>query len=217
MIKDSLGDEDFENNNLSDNEECESEKFLLKKSIPVEFKTRYSERSIPDRIYIRKCYEELYDLSTEIMLNSSCTILFTGVPGIGKSMFMIYFLWRHQNDNRFTDKRFAFEIKSGVYNYYEPTNNNLANEYLCAKEVGSPSFHLDDILVVADIFDSTPPLHHAKWTLIFSSSNPSRYKQFMNTNDSYEFLVPTWSEQELSVVNPNVEEWYDRFIKCGES
>lgn len=115
-------------------EEIETSKFLSKISIPNAISIRYGD--IPDRIYIRKCYEELYDLATNIMLrheidNKYSAILFTGVPGIGKSLFMIYFLWRHQNDKRFSDKRFAFEAKSGVYDYYEPTTNE--DEYVTRK------------------------------------------------------------------------------------
>jgi hypothetical protein len=32
---------------------------------------------------------------------------------------------------------------------------------------------------------------------------------------SYKFIVPTWSEEELWLVNRRIEEWYDRFLKCG--
>jgi hypothetical protein len=130
---------------------------------------------------------------------------------------MIYFLWRHQNDYRFSDKRFAFEAKSGVYDYYEPTTN-AEDEYVTRKikEDTLELFKVSDILVVADISESTQPAQHCKWTLIFSSPNPSRYKEFMKAHNSYTLIVPTWSEKELLAVNPNIDEWNDRFIKCGK-
>ena len=29
------------------------------------------------------------------------------------------------------------------------------------------------------------------------------------------FTLPTWSQEELSLVDRNVESWYDRFVQCG--
>eukprot|EP01035_Chromulina_nebulosa_P040696 gene40696-55029_t len=92
---------------------------LVLDEIPIEFRNRYGE--LPASIYVRRCYLELYDMVTEIMLGEDCrqpAFLFTGIPGIGKSMFLIYFLCQYSRDDRFEDKRFAFEVCSGQYHYY---------------------------------------------------------------------------------------------------
>ncbi len=152
---------------------------------------------------------------------SAPAMLFTGVPGIGKSMFMIYFLCRFQTDIRFTDKRFAFEIGSGIYHYFDkPTASTSPDgktnlHFVCSRSVGSHVVPLDEILVVADISKPVQPGNRAKWTLIFSSPNPDRYREFMKGTPSYTFRVPTWSEFELRCVNEDIASWYPRFVICG--
>ncbi len=46
-------------------------------------------------------------------------MLFTGVPGVGKSLFLVYFICRFLRDNYFSDKLFAFEFHRGEYDYFE--------------------------------------------------------------------------------------------------
>ena len=50
--------------------------------------------------------------------------LFTGVPGIGKSLFLVYFIYRYLHDDRFSDKRFALKFDSGVYEYFKPITDS---------------------------------------------------------------------------------------------
>ena len=93
---------------------------MISENIPLEFLNRYGS-DISNQIYIRKCYEDLYEEVTAIMLDLEKIrpkFLFTGVPGIGKSFFMIYFLWRYSEDDRFKDKSFAFEVGHGDYFYF---------------------------------------------------------------------------------------------------
>ena len=187
---------------------------LVLEKIPLEFSKRYGK--LPTSIYVRRCYLELYDIVTGMMLENNQklpAILFTGIPGIGKSMFLIYFLCRYSEDVRFVDKRFAFEFHSGRYNYYVPFGP--AGQYICYSDSPESKCPCLDILVVADIAEPTPPWIHAKWTLIFSSPNPLRYKEFMKGPHSCTFTLPTWSQEELSLVDRNVEIWYDRFVQCG--
>jgi len=44
----------------------------------------------PSKLYVRPCYEDLWD---DISSNT-CHYLIQGSPGIGKSMFSVYLLWR---------------------------------------------------------------------------------------------------------------------------
>lgn len=187
---------------------------LVLDKIPVEFNYRY--RKIPKSIYVRRCYLELYDLVSKMMLGDyeQPAFLFTGISGIGKSMFLIYFLCRYSMDDRFVDKRFAFEVRSGVYHYYVPSDSDVG-QYICYHNVTTDLCPCLEILVVADIAAPEPPGNGAKWTLIFSSPNPLRYKEFMKGPNSSTFTLPTWSEEELCLVDRNMESWYDRFVKCG--
>ena len=64
-----------------------------------------------------------------------CATLFTGVPGIGKSLFMVYFISRFLVDERFTDKSFALEFTAGKYVYFRPTGED--GEFWCSFQDGT--------------------------------------------------------------------------------
>ena len=138
--------------------------------------------------------------------------IFTGVPGIGKSIFLIYFLSRYIFDKRFPDKRFACEFKSGHYHYFRPVGNG---KYYCSFDVPVKDFPLRDILVMSDIVAQEEPGYRSKWSLVFSSPDPRRFKQFKKCHNTYTYTMPTWSEQELEAVESDKSQWYDRFVKCG--
>ena len=139
------------------------------------------------------------------------TFLFTGVPGIGKTFFMIYFLCRYSRDDRFADKRFVTEFSRGEYCYYRPTE--VAGEYVISKQIDHDV--LKNILLVCDMAESTQPAAYAKYSLVFSSPNPRRYKQFIRNSHGITFTLPTWTEKELCALVPRTVIWYDRFVKFG--
>lgn len=144
--------------------------------------------------------------------NACMQILFTGVPGIGKSIFMIYFLCKRFLDKRFADKSFATEFRSGEYNVFRLVDSDKG-EYRCQKVSNTSSdFAISELLVCADIRGADEPANHTRCTLIFSSPNPSRYKQFMKASASYRYYIPTWSENEFSFLKCS---WHDRFVRCG--
>ncbi len=188
---------------------------LIIDEIPAEFDLRYGH--VKRNILIRQAYIDLYKAVTDIMLKApldrTLAALFTGVPGIGKSIFMIYLLCMYSEDDRFTDKRFAFECHSGSYHYYIPTD--VRGKFRCISGVCARYCKLDEILLIADISEPRQPMNHAKWSLIFSSPNPLRYKEFMKTSLSITYTMPTWSEDEFLLINTNVEQWHPRFVKCG--
>jgi Crinkler effector protein N-terminal domain len=49
--------------------------------------------------YIRSCYHKYYDIIMDTLLGKYSYISVTGTPGIGKSMFYLYFLNRYQLEN----------------------------------------------------------------------------------------------------------------------
>jgi len=176
------------------------------------FEPRYGD--IP-RIYVRQCYEELYDISVANMLdprNNYMMTLFTGVPGIGKSLFLFYFLYRFTTDLRFKDDPFALEFSQGRYYYFERTNTS--GEFLLSiRNQDSLSPH--KTLVLSDINDIDEPRCRSKWGFIFSSPNPARYKEIIKNSPRYTYTMPTWSEEELEYLDSNKSNWYDIFVRFG--
>jgi len=189
---------------------------LLVKKLPNVFKERYG--SIPKRVFVRDCYRALYKIATDCMLDASldyCVTLFTGVPGIGKSLFMVYFISRFLTDERFTDKRFALEFTRGEYLYFRPTGEE--GEFWCSIHEGTHRLYDKDFLLLCDIDETVGPASRAKWTYIFSSPDPARYKEIIKNSPKRAYILPTWSELELMFVSADkpIDSWYDAFVLFG--
>ena len=170
---------------------------LLVKKLPNVFKERYG--SIPKIVFVRDCYLALYKIATDSMLDASldyCVTLFTGVPGIGKSLFMVYFISRFLTDERFTNKRFALEFTRGQYLYFRPTGEE--GEFWCSIHEGT---RRKDFLLLCDIDETVGPVSRAKWTYIFSSPDPARYREITKNSPNRAYILPTWSELELMFVS----------------
>ena len=189
-------------------------RLLLVEQLPKSFELRYG--AIPEKIFIRQCYLDLYERAAGLMFSGKMkkgVALFTGVPGIGKSLFLIYFLYRYLHDDRFPDKRFALEFDREKYSYFEAVDPAKAEDFACF-ELSNKEILLE-VLVLADIAAPVEPAWRAKHVFIFSSPNPLRHKQIMKIEPSYWFTMPTWNEKELEAVNPNTESWSERFETFG--
>lgn len=184
---------------------------LRVKSIPELFCERYGD--IPKKIFVRKCYEALYESATETHTRRGYSAtLFTGVPGIGKSLFLVYFIYRFLCDERFPDKTFALEFIKGTYICFQPTG--VENEYWCSYR-DATSMPTKRFLLLCDIAEQVEPVSRAKWTYIFSSPAPSRYKEILTNKPHRTYILPTWSQNELMFVRSDIENWYDEFVLFG--
>jgi hypothetical protein len=167
---------------------------------------------IPD-ILVRKCYDDLYNLIVNNISSKDfdySTHLITGVPGIGKSLFMLYFLCRLIHEKG-TLAKFALEFDRGIYHVFERTAHG-SNQFWYYIE--NSSLNLSDTLLLCDISDVKEPYKLAKWRMIFSSPNNARYKQSMKISPHVTFCMPTWSEAELEYLEPD-RSWYDLFALLG--
>lgn len=189
--------------------------YLEIEKLPPAFYERY--RKIPQRIYIRHCYRRLYEIVSAVMLHYHDQLpatLFTGVPGIGKSLFLVYFIFLFLHDPRFPDKRFVLELGliSGEYHYFVPTAEAGVFECSITSHGGCPLLELP---IFSDVKDVAEPRCGGKWLFIFSSPNPLRYKQTMNNSPRFQYTLPTWSYFELLWIEADDKKWIDRFILFG--
>jgi hypothetical protein len=196
-------------------------------NIPHIFRNRYG--NFPDKIMIRMSYSKLYDIVTLNMINDDGQLpatLFTGVPGIGKSLFLLYFIMRFLTDDRFRDKRFALEFTTGVYYYVEMTEiiKNIKREpdsgvivkcYVNWSIRSATTCPTLEIPIFCDINKVEGPFGRGRWLFIFSSPYPARYKEMLKNCPSYKYILPTWSYEELLTFNSEDNRWVDRFILFG--
>jgi CheY-like chemotaxis protein/signal transduction histidine kinase len=100
--------------------------------LPIDFIDRYGPGNIPDKLYVRRSYKELYDEATRLLAQDpqppSAVQLITGVPGIGKSVCIIYFIYRYLRDSRFANKRLAVEFSRDEYCYFLPSAEGASTD-----------------------------------------------------------------------------------------
>ena len=202
-------------NTSQDQDQCQEEYLSLVQMLPDIF-TDYG--SIPDKIYIRECYRELYDLASATMMDPQyvkhkSATLFTGVPGIGKSLFMVYFIYRFLQDERFPNKNFALEFRKGEYKCFNPTSDPTV--FKCTTRYGIDALYPEEYLLLCDIKENAEPLRRCKWTFIFSSPNKDRYKETLKNQPSFMYTMPTWSYEELSCIQADQSKWNDNFALFG--
>ena len=139
-------------------------------------------------LYVRDCWVEMYEVM-EDMLKSGCQrIVVTGTPGIGKSQFLQYCMWRMAQKN----EAFLHETYPQMVHMYSPGNFATHNY----NNIPSGLPYLVDMEV-----EQLPFYDYAKWsplfTAIFSSPNPYRFKSMVKMDNSVELIMPPWENEEI--------------------
>jgi hypothetical protein len=189
---------------------------LIIHQLPRRFTQRYGD--ISETIFVRECYRELYKTVSRSIIDemkSSSLTRFAGVPGIGKSMFLLYFIYRFLADDRFPDKSFAVELINGEYLTFEGTAD--ATKFICHSESGDGVISKKSLLL-CDVADGLEPVSRAKKTFIFTSSTsppPKHFYEILNGSPNFRYTMPTWSEQEFMFAEADVSQWYDNFVHYG--
>lgn len=186
---------------------------LIVHELPIIFRQRYGD--IPREIFVRECYEDLYRIVTEQITSGFMdygVTLFTGIPGIGKSLFLVYFLYRFLHDDRFEDKKFALEFTSNEYVTFEPTADS--GKFMCSCLSGRQMFG-KDFPVFCDISALQQPRARQRWLLIFSGLDPQRFKEVIKNSPAYRYVMPTWSPTELRMMMAGNTFWFKFLVLHG--
>ena len=72
-------------------------------------------REFPEEIFIRQAYEDFY----AVIKNKRKRCIYfvvTGTPGIGKSIFVLYCMWRYLNEGE--NSEFVYETTSNTFELY---------------------------------------------------------------------------------------------------
>jgi len=154
-------------------------------------------------VWIRDSYEKLF----EVLLKLSCQelpqvgILVTGNPGIGKSFFLLYAMWRFAK----LRKTIVFEsAEAGKVYLLKPGQDPIVMEGRCTifEELDS-----ETTIFLHDPKPGVEPLHVNAFTILASSPNPSNYKGFSKRDNSEIFYLPVWTVDEIRSCNAMLTSW----------
>jgi hypothetical protein len=153
-------------------------------------------------LYIRESYCELYKRMISYFDEGWNGFALTGTPGIGKSVFLFYLLWRLARRekppeailiHRAQDMGFIYLITS---NGCFATRDPVSVAHFLVKKT---TWYLTDTL------DPEPTLPFAT-TILVASPNRKHYKEFLKVHDAVplHYLEP-WSLEELLIAAPKYD------------
>ena len=167
-----------------------------------------------NRLYIRDSYKTI-ESSIKPGINKS---IITGSPGIGKSLFMIYLLWKLVKAGKrvlfiYHPHTIYYDGHNGVFHCPEgplPSSNEL-------------SFWSADLWCLFDAKEQGPsdlgrfPYEYCTFVL---STSPRRemINDFKKPPPPQIFYMPLWNEDELTTIAtafPGVNDWMERFRILG--
>ena len=147
------------------------------------------------KLYVRKCYEDVFELLLKHIKMESFAV--SGTPGIGKSLFFVYILYRLMKD--FEEKTLSLRPNRIVY--------QVGSTYECfdlQQQIVSSATKVDaekwvrkqDTFYVIDGRRSEPLLSSCV-VLFISSPRSQQYKEFVKQKMAKEWYFPVWTSEEL--------------------
>jgi hypothetical protein len=163
-------------------------------------------------LYVRECYRTI---QSTIAPGVNKAII-TGTPGIGKSLFLIYLLWKLVKER----KRVLF-IYHPVTIYYNEQGDVF--ELPCLPSVVDHAFWNSDLWCLFDTKDKKQQdisLFPYEWCTFILSTSPRRemINDFKKPPVPQIFYMPIWTETELESIEPlflNSNGWRERFKILG--
>ena len=147
--------------------------------------------SNPSSLYVRRCYQELSDLVMSAVKHGSRGYAILGNPGIGKTFFAFYMLWRLRKDSP----------KAVII-----WDQRDANEILCFTDSGvtkwQNQFDLGSLLDMPStwyLVDGQAPKKVNATTLVFSSPANATVHEFLQRTQEgvRSAYMPAWEFDEL--------------------
>ena len=175
-----------------------------KSSYPVKGMGYEFTEEINSRIFIRQCYKEMYDIIMKMITNEDLKqrkrkFLITGTPGIGKSLFTLYFIKRYLDENNYSAP-FGFQRDRGKADIITSSGDIY-------KEVPSAIYGSEENLPFfcdgIEKFEPNGP-NVPRLMIVTSSPDDSRFKEYAKSNFVVKLTMPVWTREELS-------EMYDLF------
>ena len=156
-------------------------------------------RLYPREVYVRQCWKDMYDVMGSNLSRGCRRFVVTGVPGIGKSQFLLYFMWRLAQKN----EPFLLEETKRVVICYAPGQMTRYDGY--------PENIPSDLPYLCDMAEKKLPYLGKRWvpsfTAVFSSPNPDRFQELLKRDDSVELVMPPWDADEIFAAHSLLERY----------
>ncbi len=164
------------------------------------------------KIYVREAYKTI---ASSIVDNISKAII-TGSPGIGKTLFLMYLLWKLVQKG----KRVLFIYHPNMIYYDE--SGKVFNQ-IKLPSPANEQFWGDDLYCLFDSkLKSEPDLRPFPYDecrfILVTSPRRSMINDFKKPPPPKKFYMPIWDEKELKFIAeffPENQNWYKRFKALG--
>ncbi|EGG21762.1 hypothetical protein DFA_01648 [Cavenderia fasciculata] len=143
-------------------------------------------------LYIRESYVELYDIISAFEKPANLYLV-KGNPGIGKSMFFYYYLWRKVQNLETCPKNIVFDFvhhNAILFTF----KDNLPTVYVGNRD------QFANFLLYPDTFyfvDGITPLPSKCFVLFASSPDRTIYEKYMKEKFSASVILPIWTYYEI--------------------
>jgi hypothetical protein len=164
---------------------------VLRIPVPDE---NFSQLEGPMELYILPEWTAAYEsLKRGIRDGQMQRVVILGTPGIGKSAFRIYWMYRYLQEN--PNRSVLLQIRSELALEISPKG---VKNYQIAREIGKMP---DDLPFIVDLAEDCEPdvwaAQCSAYTIAFSSLNVRKYKHFRNRGRCVEYLLQPWELHHL--------------------
>jgi len=148
-------------------------------------------------LYARKCYQDVFDLLLENIHRGFESFAISGTPGIGKSLFFVYILYRLMDD--FRRKTLSLKPNRVLYQMGSTFQCFDLQHQLVAR---TTKFDAETLVREQDTFyiidgQKSEPLASSCVVLFISSPRSEWYKAFMKQKMAKEWYFPVWTMTEI--------------------
>jgi hypothetical protein len=133
-------------------------------------------------LFIRQCYSDVFDLLASMIPNKR-KLAVSGTPGIGKSSFFIYLLWRFlQPDESWQPKKIIYHHESDLF-YIDIEKQEFV------KELETCDLYIID--------GHSKPITATVPTIYIAPPYTDSYRKYLKNGKAVEFCFPIWTMDEL--------------------
>jgi DNA replication protein DnaC len=149
------------------------------------------------KLYVRQCYQDVFHLLVQRINLNKTSFAISGTPGIGKSLFFVYILYRLMND--FHTKTLSFKPNRVIYQI-GPTYKCFDLQQQIVTIIRS--FDALELVRQEDTFyvidgQTSVPLASSCVVLFISSPHSEWYKEFVKQKMATKWFFPVWTLAEL--------------------